>query len=91
MPYDKQSHVPAGASPPLVDIDRLRVEMHRRRERAARLEGALAALGRERAQAVADAFLADGLDPSRITLAEPEAVESEDGEWLVMELGVAAP
>jgi hypothetical protein len=51
----------------------------------------LAALGRERAQAVADAFLADGLDPSRITLAEPEAVESEDGEWLVMELGVAAP
>jgi peptide/nickel transport system ATP-binding protein len=26
MPYDKQSHVPAGASPPLVDIDRLRVE-----------------------------------------------------------------
>jgi len=51
----------------------------------------LAALGGERAQAVADAFLADGLDPSRITLAEPEAVESEDGEWVMMELGVATP
>ena len=51
----------------------------------------LTALGRDRAQAVADAFLADGLDPARVVLADPEAVESEDGEWVVMELGVATP
>lgn len=51
----------------------------------------LAALGRDRAQAVADAFLAGGLDPARVDLADPEAVESEDGEWVVMELGVSTP
>jgi hypothetical protein len=51
----------------------------------------LAALGRERAQSVADAFLAGGLEPARVALAEPEAVESEDDEWVVMELGVATP
>ena len=51
----------------------------------------LTALGRNRAQAVADAFLADGLDPSRVVLSEPAAVESEDGDWVVMELGVATP
>ncbi|MEE4218002.1 MAG: DUF748 domain-containing protein [Xanthomonadales bacterium] len=50
----------------------------------------LTALANMRAQAIYDAFLASGdLDPGRVQLGEPEEVESEDGEWVVMELGVA--
>lgn len=50
----------------------------------------LKALANRRAQAVYDAFLAEGdLDPARIQLGEPTEAESEDGEWVLMELGVA--
>ncbi|MBT8051491.1 MAG: DUF748 domain-containing protein [Gammaproteobacteria bacterium] len=52
--------------------------------------GQLQELARQRAQAVYDAFLANGsLDPARIRLSDPEETKSEDGEWVVMELGVA--
>lgn len=51
----------------------------------------LADLAGQRARVVQEAFLAAGaLDPGRIVIADPSEVESEDGEWLVMELGVAA-
>lgn len=44
-----------------------------------------------RAQAIRDAFLAGGgLDEARIAIGEPVAVKSQDPEWVVMELGVAA-
>jgi hypothetical protein len=49
----------------------------------------LEALATQRAQAVTEAFLAGGLDPARITQGEPTESESEDGEWVIMELGVA--
>jgi hypothetical protein len=48
-------------------------------------------LANERANAIREAFLADGgFEPERITVAAPVAAESEDGEWIVLELGVAA-
>ena len=48
-------------------------------------------LANTRAQAVRDAFLATGeFEEARITIGAPVAVESEDSEWVVMELGVAA-
>ena len=51
----------------------------------------LAALAQARAQAVYDAFMANGvLDAARVKLGEVAEVESEDGEWIPMELGVAA-
>ena len=51
----------------------------------------LAALAQARAQAVYDAFMANGvLDAARVKLGEIAEVESEDGEWIPMELGVAA-
>jgi len=49
-------------------------------------------LAQARAVAIRDAFLATGgLGEDRMSLAEPVAVESEDDEWVVLELGVAAP
>jgi hypothetical protein len=48
-------------------------------------------LASARAQAVRDAFMASGeFDETRIVIAAPAAVESEDTEWVVMELGVVA-
>ena len=50
----------------------------------------LKGLANRRAQAIYDAFLAAGdLDPARIQLGEASVAESEDGEWVLMELGVA--
>jgi hypothetical protein len=52
----------------------------------------LDALARARAVAIRDAFLATGvLTEERVRLAEPAAVESEDDEWVVLELAVAVP
>ena len=46
-------------------------------------------LATARAEAIHGAFLAgDPFDESRIVIAESSEVESEDGEWVVMELGV---
>jgi hypothetical protein len=51
----------------------------------------LEALATARAEAIHVAFLAGGtFDESRIVIAEPGEAESEDGEWVVMELGVAS-
>lgn len=51
----------------------------------------LDALANARAEAVRSAFLASGeFDESRIVIVAPSKVESEDGEWVPMELGVAA-
>lgn len=48
-------------------------------------------LAQARAEAIHLAFLATGeFDESRIVLAEPKEVESEDGEWVMLELGVVA-
>jgi hypothetical protein len=50
----------------------------------------LEALARARAEAVRSAFLATGeFDESRIMTADPVASESEEDEWVIMELGVA--
>jgi len=47
-------------------------------------------LARARAEAVRNAFLAGGeIDEARIVMTEPAATESQDGEWVVLELGVA--
>jgi len=51
----------------------------------------LEALADARAKAVFSAFRADGgIEESRIVLAEPVETESEDEEWVMMELGVVA-
>jgi hypothetical protein len=51
----------------------------------------LAALASARADSVRQAFLASGeFDTARVVLAEPVQTESEDDEWVVMELGVAS-
>jgi hypothetical protein len=51
----------------------------------------LAALAAARATGIRDAFLAGGnVDSSRITLGESAQVESEDGEWVTLELGVTS-
>jgi hypothetical protein len=48
-------------------------------------------LANSRAEAVRTAFLASGkFDENRIVLVAPKASESDDGEWVVMELGVVA-
>ena len=53
--------------------------------------GDLEALANARAEAVRTAFLDQpDFEPARIVIEAPAAVESEDGEWVVMELGVAA-
>ena len=47
-------------------------------------------LAMDRSRAIRDAFLAAGtLDAGRIVLGDPVETESEDGEWVMMELGVA--
>jgi hypothetical protein len=51
----------------------------------------LTGLARARAEAIRDAFLATGgLTEERLRVAEPNAVESEDDEWIVLELAVDA-
>lgn len=51
----------------------------------------LTRLANDRAGAIRDAFLATGeFDAERIVIGEAEVAESEDGEWVMMELGVAA-
>jgi uncharacterized protein involved in outer membrane biogenesis len=53
--------------------------------------GDLEALGTARAEAIRTAFLENSeFDAGRVVLEAPAASESEDGEWVVMELGVAA-
>jgi len=50
----------------------------------------LEALASARAEAIRAAFLAaGGLDEQRIEVTPPEEGESEDGEWVLMELGVS--
>jgi hypothetical protein len=51
----------------------------------------LEALANMRAEAIRDAFLADGeFDAARIVIAAPSAAEPEESEWVVIELGVVA-
>lgn len=51
----------------------------------------LTGLAVERATAIRDAFLATGnVKAERITIGEPTEAESEDGEWVKLELGVAS-
>jgi hypothetical protein len=51
----------------------------------------LAGLANARAEAIRTAFLASGqIDANRIAIAEPTEVESEDGEWVMLELAVAS-
>ena len=51
----------------------------------------LADLATARAEVIRTGFLASGLiDAARIVIAEPKQVESEDGEWVKLELAVAA-
>ena len=51
----------------------------------------LTQLAHARAEAIRTAFLATGqFDESRIVMAEPKQVESEDGEWVKLELGVVS-
>jgi hypothetical protein len=48
-------------------------------------------LAQARATAISTAFLASGeFDESRVVIAEPKEVESEDGEWVRLELAVAS-
>jgi len=48
-------------------------------------------LAQARANAISMAFLGSGeFDESRVVIAEPKEVESEDGEWVKLELGVAS-
>lgn len=50
----------------------------------------LKALSIARATVISDAFLAGGeFDAKRVIIVEPKQVTSEDGEWVVLELGVA--
>ena len=51
----------------------------------------LADLAMARANAIRTAFLASGqIAENRVVIAEPTEVESDDGEWVMLELGVAA-
>jgi hypothetical protein len=44
-----------------------------------------------RAEVIRTAFLASGqFDENRVVIAEPQQVESEDGEWVKLELAVAS-
>jgi hypothetical protein len=45
-------------------------------------------LAAQRAQAILDAMMERGMPPERAQIVESQAVESEDGEWVVTELGV---
>jgi len=51
----------------------------------------LTELAQARATAISTAFLASGeFDASRVVIAQPKEVESEDGEWVRLELGVVS-
>jgi uncharacterized protein involved in outer membrane biogenesis len=51
----------------------------------------LTGLANARAEVISAAFLANGqFDPSRVVISEPKEVESEDGEWVTLELSVAS-
>jgi hypothetical protein len=51
----------------------------------------LEALADQRAAALQEAFLVSGeFDPARVTVIAPSKVESEDGKWVSLELGMAA-
>jgi hypothetical protein len=51
----------------------------------------LTELARSRAEVVNQAFLASGqFDQSRVVIAEPIEVESEDGEWVMLELSMVS-
>ena len=51
----------------------------------------LADLANTRAEVIRTAFLASGqIDENRIAITEPTEVESEDGEWVMLELAVAS-
>jgi hypothetical protein len=53
-------------------------------------EADLESLANDRARAIEQAFLASGeFNSARIRIAEPQEVESEGDEWVLMELGVA--
>jgi len=48
------------------------------------------AMAQARAGAIKTAFLASGqFDESRVVIAEPGDAESEDGQWVTLELAVA--
>lgn len=51
-------------------------------------EEELTVLAHARAQAIKEAFLADGYDASRVVVAEPKTVKAEDEQWVKFELGV---
>lgn len=51
----------------------------------------LTELANSRAEIINQAFLANGdVDPGRVVIAEPTEVESEDGEWVTLELSVVS-
>jgi hypothetical protein len=51
----------------------------------------LEGLATARAEAIKAAFLASGeFDEKRVVIADSKQVTSEDGDWVVLELGVAA-
>ena len=51
----------------------------------------LAVLADSRADIISQAFLASGLfEQSRVVIAESTTVESEDGEWVTLELSVVS-
>lgn len=51
----------------------------------------LTELANARAEVIRTAFLASGqIDANRIAISEPTEVESEDGEWVMLELAVAS-
>ena len=52
---------------------------------------AFTGLANARAEVISAAYLANGqFDPSRVVISEPKEVESEDGEWVTLELSVAS-
>ena len=45
----------------------------------------------QRAEAISQGFLATGLlGEDRMSISDPESSQSEDGEWVILELGVQA-
>ncbi|MCW8924660.1 MAG: DUF748 domain-containing protein [Xanthomonadales bacterium] len=54
-------------------------------------DGELTTLANQRAEAIHNAFLAEGsIGPERVTIGEPVAADSGDGEWVKLELKVAS-
>jgi len=51
----------------------------------------LTELANSRAEVISQAFLGNGqFDQSRVVIVEPTEVESEDGEWVKLELSVVS-